>query len=303
MSIGASGSQTKTQAIVETVWGTTPATPTFLQLPIESNTLQLSKTTLTDNTLRFDRMGGDVRGGMKKVDGDIKFNYRRGDFDTLLENLFRGAWTSNVLKAGVTPKYHSIEVGYTDINQFSVFSGLAGDTFTISVKPNSLVSSSMTFMGKSQSAFAGVSYATVSTATTGNEAFDSFTGSMKEGGSSIATVTAIDVTLTNNLSESNVIFSDSRAGITAGNVIVTGTLVAQFLDATLYNKFLNNTSSSLEFTLIDPTGKSHTYLVPKIVYTSGDISPTGPDELTISLKFNSQYDSTTGTKLQITRTI
>jgi hypothetical protein len=303
MATSASGSHTKTQGIVEVTWGVTPATPTMLQFPIESNTLQLTKTTLTDNTLRSDRNGGDVRPGAKKLAGDLKFNHRRGDFDLLLANLFQAAWVVNVLKNGKTASSMSIETGYTDIAQYSTITGLQVDSFSLSVKPNSLISATMSFIGKSQTALAGVSAATISTAPTTNEPFDSFTGSMKEGGSTIATVTGIDISIKNNLVGTEVLFDDTIAGITAGNCLIDGTITAQFLDASLYNKFVNNTSTSLEFTLTDVATKSHTFSFPKIVYTAGDISPTGPDSLAISLKFNAQYDSVSASKVTLTRTV
>lgn len=303
MAIGASGSNTKTQGIVEVTWGVTPATPTMLVLPVESNTLGLQKGVLTDNTLRSDRNGGDVRPGAKTISGDLKFNYRRGDFDNLLANLFQSAWDTNVLKNGKSPSSMSIETGWTDINQYSTFTGLQVDKMSISVKPNSLIPVTMSLVGKSQSAMSGTTAATTSTAASTNEPFDSFTGSMKEGGSSIATITSLDINFSNNLDPVEVIFADTIAGLASGNFTVEGTLTAQFLDATLYNKFVNSTSSNLEFTLTDAASKSHTFAFPKIVYTSGDINPSDPGQQDITLKFNVQYDSTLGAKCSITRTV
>lgn len=301
--IPTAGSQSVTQFVREIDWGVTPTTPTMFELPIESNTLQVNRTTLTDNTLRPDRMGGDVRPGMSKNAGALKFNYRRGDFDDILCNLFQAEWSTNKLTAGKVPISHSAEVGYTDNNQYFLFKALRADKLTIAVKPNSLISTTIDFIGKPAGVPTIISNATVSTPPTDNEPFDSFTGSMKEGGSDFATVTAIDLSFSNNLTESIVLFQDTISGIVSGNLIVTGTLTAQFFDAVLYNKFYNRTNSSLEFTLLDVSGKSHKWSIPKIIYTSGDISPTGPGELSLSLKFHAQYDSTLGSKISITRTV
>ena len=304
MALPAAGSQTITKIIRELVWGTTPATtPTFITLPVESNSLQLTKTTLVDNTLRSDRMGGDVRPGMRKVAGDLKFNYRTGDFDDLLANLFQAEWATNNLKPGKTPISHSIETGYTDISQFVIFKGLQANTMSLSVKPDSLISATIGFIGKDQGVFTATTGATTTTAVTGKDAFDSFTGSMTEGGSAIATVTGIDLAYTNNLTESQVLFSNTIGGLLAGNIRLTGTLTAQFLDATLYNKFLSGTSSSLAFTLTGTDSKIHTWTIPKVLYTSGDIAPSGPGELSLSLKFNAQYNSSTTNKVSIDRTV
>jgi hypothetical protein len=126
---------------------------------------------------------------------------------------------------------------------------------------------------------------------------------MKEGGTTIATVTALDINFNNNLEGVEVLFNDTITGIASGNFMVDGTLTAQFLDATLYNKFVNNTSSSLEFTLTDSLTKTHTYAFPKIVYTSADITAADPGQQTISMKFNVQYDGTLLAKCSITRTV
>lgn len=302
MSVGATGSKTITQYITEVTAGTLPATPAMKVLPVESNTLALTTDTLTDNALRGDRMGGDVRPGMLKVDGDLKFNLRCTEFDDLLANMFMGTWTSNVLKAGSTISTQAIELGYTDISQYSQFLGLRASTFSISVKPGALVSCSMSFMGMSQTSMAGTTAAASSTMYT-KEPFDSFTGSILEGGSSIAIVTGIDLNMTNNLEESLVIFNRSRAGISAGNLIVTGTLTAQFQNATLFNKFVNSTSSSIAFTLTDPLTKTHVYSMPKIAYTGADITVGTAGELSLSMPFNAQYDTSTATKISLTRTV
>ena len=298
----ASGSQTKTQGIVEVTWGVTPTgTPTFLQLPVTSNTLQLTKGALVDNTLRSDRNGGDVRPGAKKVGGDLKWNHRYGDFDNLLANLMQAAWATDVLKNGKTVSSMSIETGYLDAVQYAVISGLQANTMSLSIKPNSLIDVSMTFIGKDQTAMSGTSAASTSTEPTGSEPFDSFTGSLSEGGATSAIVTGLDLNVNNNLTGNEVIFSNVINGISAGNCIIDGTLTCQFLNATMYNKFVNNTESELEFTLTDPDGNSHTFALPKIMYTSGGISPTGPEDLILSMQFNAQYDSTLGAKMSVTR--
>ena len=300
----AAGSQSITKVIREITWGTTPATtPTFLQLPVESNSLQLSKTTLVDNTLRSDRFGGDVRPGMKKVAGGIKFNYRRGDFDDILSNLLQAEWASNVLKPGKTPISHSIETGYTDISKFILFKGWVANTMALSVKPNGLISCSIDGIAKTPTAPTAVTAATTTTAPGAYEPFDSFNGSITEGGSSIATITGIDINYTNNLTESDVLFSDTIGAIISGNIGITGTLTAQFWDDTLYNKFFNNTASSISFTLADTLTKTHTWAFPKIMYTTGDINPSAPGELSLSMKFNVQYDSSSTNKCSLTRTV
>lgn len=302
MSEMATGSQVQTKYITETTFGVLPATPTMKVLPVTSNTLKLTRGSLVDNTLRGDRMGGDVRMGMHRVDGDLAFNYRYGDFDELLANIFMGEWSAvdDTLKAGSTITSQAIETAYTDIEQFVHYLGLRGASLNISVKPDALIPMTMTFMGVEQSSMTSSSVASATTDFS-YEPFDSFTGSILENGSEIAIVTGIDLTITNNLAESVVVFSDKRDGFVSGNLVVEGTLTAQFIDTTLFNKFKNETGSSLSFTLTDPSSNSHTWSVPNLVYTDADITVPDENELAMSLPFHAQYDATSETKIKITR--
>ena len=49
--------------------------------------------------------------------------------------------------------------------------------------------------------------------------------------------------------------------------------------------------------------KTHTWTIPKVIYTSGDITPSGPGELSLSLKFTALYNSGTTNKVSIDRTV
>lgn len=298
------GSQTKTQYITEVSYGVLPSTPIMKVLPVESNTLKMTRGALVDNTLRSDRMGGDVRPQMMKVDGDLKWNHRIADFDDILANMFAGSWTSNVLKAAKTQSSTAMEVGYTDIPLYTQFLGLVGSTFDISLKVNDYVKCSMTFMGKEQTALAATSAASSSTNPT-SEPMDTFTGSISEGGAVSAIITSLDIKMTNNCYEKTVLFQDKRVGVGFGNIGVTGTLTAQFLSDVLFMKFFNKTSSSISFDLKDPISatKKQTWTLPKIMYTDADITIPDPNELAIKLDFNAQYDSTSGTKIMITRVV
>lgn len=302
MSELATGSQVETRYITETSFGVLPTDPAMKMLPVTSNTLKLTRGTLSNDTLRGDRMGGDLRMGMHRVDGDLRFDYCHTEFDELLANMFMGTWADNVLKAGSDISSQVIETGYTNISQYVHYLGLRGASMTISVQPDDKIPVTMTFMGVEQSPMGSATVADT-TISYSKEPFDSMNGSIKENGATIAIVTGIEMTVTNKLAESLVVFSNKRSGFVAGNLTVEGTLTAQFIDETLFNKFKNETSSSLEFTFNDPSSNSHTWKVPKMIYTDADITVPDENELAMSLPFHAQYDSVTGTKIMITRSV
>ena len=83
----AEGAQSQTAYVEETTWGTTPSGSSTV-LPVESNTIKLSRKPLLDRTLRSDRQLQKLRMGAKNVAGDLTANLRFSDFDSLLESAF-----------------------------------------------------------------------------------------------------------------------------------------------------------------------------------------------------------------------
>ncbi|NIA10014.1 MAG: hypothetical protein GWP10_09870 [Nitrospiraceae bacterium] len=310
MTTFASGAQSQTAYIAETTWGTTPGTPQTILLPLTGNTLKRNKDALTDNTLRSDRQIQSVRTGMKRVTGDLSFAFRFGDFDSFLESALMSTWGSGTalqaLTVGSTAKSFTIEKGFTDVARYHPYTGCMVKTFTLSVKPNAIVEGSFSLIGKDMTPSATPLTASP-TAASSNVPFDSFTGSIYEGGTgtgdAIAIVTGIDLTLENNSNSLDVLLSDTIAGIVAGRSTLTGTMSAYFEDATLLDKFFNETESSIVFTLTDPDSNSYTFTVPALKYTGGDPDISGEGPITLPMPFQAFYDSVSGTNFQIEKTV
>lgn len=312
MSTFAAGSQSQAAYIEEVTWGVTPVGTgdNTTLLPLTGNTLKWSKDTLVDNTLRSDRQIPSVRTGFKNVAGDLSFAFRFGDFDPFLASALMGTWGAGTalqaLTVGSTEKSFSIEKGFTDITRYHPYTGCVVKTFSLSVKPNAIVEGSFSMIGKDATP-GGSPLDATPVAVSGNDPFDSFTGSIKEGGSgtgdTIAIVTGIDFTLENNSELLRVLLSDTGPGIVAGRSNLSGTLSAYFENATLLAKFFNETESSIIFTLTDPAANSLTFTMPALKYTGGDpdVSDEGP--ITLSMPFQAYYDSVSGTNFKIERTV
>lgn len=287
--------------IAESTFGTTPSTPEMTQLRHTSCSLVLSKDTFQSNELRSDRQIQDVRTGAQKVGGDIGFEFSWKEFDPLLEGALFGAWTSNVLKAGTVQKSFTLERKFADITQYGVFTGCTMDKFSLEVKPNAIVTGSFSVVGKG-AAYSGTPLDAIPTASQQESPYDSFTGVMKEGGSTVAFVTGLSLSIQNNLSPNYVVGSNQTPFITAGRTNVSGTLSCMFQDLTMLNKFINETETSIEFTLGNGTTKSYTFKIPRVRYTGGDNAVSGEGVVTLSMPFMGVYDGTVGSALQITRT-
>jgi hypothetical protein len=297
----ATGSRHDMAYVVESVFGTTPTTPTFTPIRHTGTTIGLSKDAIESEELRQDRQIANYRHGNKSVAGDVNIELSYGTFDDLLEATLAGTWATNVLIAGTTRRSYTVERHHTDIGKYLRSTGCSFNALSLSVAPNSMVTGSFSVIGKAFSvASTAISGSTYSAETT-TAPFDSFTGSITEGGSSIAVVTSIDLSIDNGMEALYVVGSDETLLPSIGKSTVTGSITAYFEDATLIDKFIAETASSLSFVLTDQAGNSYTVDLPNIKYNSGNPEVGGPGAITVTLDFVALYDASTGSQIEITR--
>lgn len=301
------GSRSGLSYVAETTYGTTPATPGLTQLPINTHTLSLTKDRVQGNEIQPDRMPRVDRHGNRQVGGDIVVDLRKGDFDPLLESAFFNSFSSDVLTVGTKLKSFSIEDAAQDISQYRLFTGCAVSSAAFSLKPNQMVTTTFTVVG-SDMTLSGTSVDGTKTASSGNSPFDAYSGALKIANSGaslseVATITGIDFTLNNSLAPTFVIGSSATPQLEYGMAAVEGTITAYFEDASLVNRFINETETALEVSVNDPTGTNpYTFLFPRVKFNTGDVPMDGPTSRVINISFVSLYDTTEGTNLKLTRT-
>lgn len=299
----ATGSRHTLHFVAESTWGTTPATPTWTPCPITGVSLGMTKDALESGKLRADRQVEDLRHGNRQIAGDINGEFEYGSFDALLEAMAMGTWTANVLLAGLTRRSFTFE-RFFDLttNEYHRYTGCEVNSLSLSVAPNAMVETTFGIIGRDMTTgttqVAGSTYS----AALANSPYDSFTGTISEGGSPIADVTAIELNWENGMELANVIGSPLTLRPSDGKSRLTGTLTAFFQNRTLYDKFLNETSSSLEFTLTDPDSQSITFELPNIKYTGGNPDVSGEGQVTIALEFTALYSAGDSSQVIITRT-
>ena len=300
----AQGSRSSLAYIAETTFGTTPTTPTLANLPINSHSLDLTKDRVEGNEIQADRMSRVDRHGNKQAGGSIEVDLRKGDYDELLESAFFNSYATDVLKVGTTPKYFSMEDAANDVNQFRLFTGLAVSSVNFSIAPNQMVTSTFEMVGKgmTQAATTG-STGGAPTASSTNSPFDSYSGTISDGGAGISIVTSIDFSLTNSLAPTFVVGADNAQSLEFGRAVVEGTMTVYYEDQTLINKFLNETESSIEVSIDDPTGANpYTFLFPRVKYNGASVPLQNPQSRLITLPFVALYDTVENTNLKMTRT-
>lgn len=261
----ASSSQTRTAIVAESTWGTTPASPQLVELPVVSHSIKPGKLIARGETIRPDRQIQNLRHGAQTVAGEIKAELNATDYDVLLEAAFMSTFATNVLRIGTTRKSFTLEDAVLDKTQFFVYTGMMVDSYTLRCRPNEIAEATFGVVGKGYSQSTSALDATV-TAGSGDAPFILNQATIQEGGSAIATITGLEFTLKNSVEPLYVIGATSAGQVQVGRAVLTGKLNALFDDVTLFNKFKNETESSIILGLTDGT-HTHTYKITRLKYT------------------------------------
>ena len=301
----ARGSRLSVIYAMEDCWSSLPTTPVPYNLRVTGFGVQLSKDSFQSEELRSDRQVSDLRHGMFSVAGDIPVELSAGAFDDLISSAMFNVWgTDDVIKIGTEMQSFRLQRGFTDVGQYHWFPGCVVNSWSMSVAPNAIVTSTFNIIGETMETGTSANLVGASDKAS-NAPFDSFSGFIREGGTGtaneIAVVTGLDLNLNNNIEALQVIGMNKAAGLADGRAIIDGTLTAFFVDSVMLNKFLNETESVLNFQLQDDVGNTLEFLLPRIKYSGGDISVDSEAPVTVSMPFQALYDTATGTTMQLTR--
>lgn len=304
----AQGSRSGLAYIKETVFGTTPATGNMLSIPYVGNSLNLTKEQIQSGAITPDRMIRNDRHGNRQVGGEVTVELAPVDFDAFLEAAFMNTFATNVLKVGTNLQTFSVEDSLNDVNVFRMFTGVTVASASISIAPNSMAQATFNLVGK-DGVITTTSAKPTKTAAAGHQPFDSCSGQIKIGNAgaaptAVATITSLELSINNDTSAAFVVGSCSAAQLEYGMATVSGTLSAYVEDNTIYNRFVNETETAIEFTLSNPAGnRPYTFLIPRAKLNTGDMPVSGPKSRIMTMGFSGIYDTTTNTVLQVTRTV
>lgn len=296
----ADGSRHSIAYASESTYGTA-ATTGFKALRGGRTTISLSKDVLESEELRSDRQIADQRHGTYNVGGEFPFELSFASFDDFIEAALGGTWTADTLKAGVERRSFTVQRNFADLagDSFHVFTGCEIDSLSLEIAPNAKVTGSFAVVGQSFVA-QGSTQGAVAAANT-NETLDSFTGALLEGGSPIAIVTGINLSIENGLEPRFVVGKKETILPQIGRSNVSGEITAFFESSALLDKFVNETESSLELQLVDLDGNGYTITLPRIKYNSGATPVQNEGAISLTIAFQALYHDATATQIQITR--
>lgn len=261
----------------ESVFAQVPATPVWDVLRHTGASLNLTRDSLKSNEKRADRNVNGLRLGARAGGGGIPIELSYGSHDKILEALFCGTWAADTpalgtdqLKNGVTRRSYSVVRKFGDIltadKPFRLYEGVEFASLSVQANANNIVTAELTTilndMGTDTTEEAGSTYNAVTT----TEVFDAFTGTIKENGAAIGTITEMAFTIENNLSARPVVGSLTGLRPSAGEFSVTGSLGAYLDNALFVDKFISETETSIELELIDQAGNVHTWKFPAVKY-------------------------------------
>ena len=296
----ATGSEHQIAIIPEVTFGTVPTTPAFDVQRHTSCSLSLAKSALVSQELRVDRNIQGVRHGNFNVAGEIGFELSRGAQDDLIEACLQGTWAADILKNGVTDRSFTMERLFSDITQYERFDGCKVNTMALSIAPDAIVTGTFGISGSGLTVDQAIVTGATYVAATTEEVFDSFTGTILEGGGAIAVITAIELNIDNGMDPAYAVGSAAALEILAKQCMVTGTVSAWFQDEVMLEKFVNETETSIDFTLTRGA-LTMQFVLPALKYTGGDTPTQGPGGVVINMPFQAYYDETETCTIKVVR--
>jgi len=299
----AQGSRSQLAFKAETTVGTPVTVDTVL--PINTHSLNLTKERVAGNEIQADRMARVDRHGNKQAGGDIVVDLRKDTYDEfILSALLSTGFdaTTKIATVGTTPSFFTIEDQMLDISKARKFTSMHVSSMALSIAPNQMVQTTFGFVGTNM--VSNQTPTSVTPASSNPVPVDAYTGTISVGGSTVALITSMDLSLNNNFSPAFVIGSASAAEVNYGRATVEGSISAYVEDtATLYDLFVDETESSIEVQVLDLDGNGYTFTVPRAKLNGGDIPLGGEEARIVTMPFVGLYDSTTGTNLKVTKVV
>ena len=225
------------------------------------------------------------------------------DAATPINTALAGASLSNAQIAssrmvnGTAMRSYSLEAGHQDVGQYRQYLGMVPSKYDLKIAAGALVTGSMEFMGREMllAQSSGMGTPAPASAFTPANAVRGVVD-IYEGGAALSVTTYLksaDISIDNSLRAQEAVGVFGNAGVGSGTLKVSGKLEMYFTNQAHYEKFVNNTASSLSIPVLDPSGNGYVYHLPRIKYTAAKVNAGGLDQdLMLSLDFTALVDTT-----------
>lgn len=251
--------------VIATTWNTFAFT---------TNGLDASAQTTESQTIKDSRIAAGTLVTGVEVQGDIESEWAYGIQDGVLELVAFNAWNSNVLTFGGTSrKTLSIIRGFTDIDNFQVFTGCHINQWTLSIPDSGIVTSKFSIMAMKRTAYEVAPTGTVTPAGDAIPFTSLSTGDILIEGEKKAgmCVTQIELTIDNTMQIQKCLdYENNISGILETIMKGSGNFTVAWSKNTaeLYEKQFLNEPISLEYSLKDKDGNKYTLSLPNVLVSA-----------------------------------
>jgi hypothetical protein len=300
----------------ESAYATDPGTPDGKKLYLTGFNLQKQQSRQPSNVLSGNRSRTEPYLGNADVSGALNLEIGAESIGHLLKHALGAVATSgtspythqftlaNALPVGLT-----LEVDYGSVisgtGRYIKYNGCRVNTVEFTFPTEGACTASFNILGAKAVTASAALDATLTDA--GHTTFSAFSASVEEGGAAIATVKSASISLSNELETDGYVIGGqgTRSQLPEGFATISGQLTALFDSATLMNKALDGTESSLKITLSRGDGlgsagnESIEFLVPQLKYDPVTPPVEGPGGILVNLRF-SGYRKASDNGLKIT---
>jgi hypothetical protein len=293
--------------VAEVTAGTTPASPLKL-IRLTSGGGKISAQSVESDEIQLAEVPDVIRVGADGS-GSISYEVSYGALDDFLQGIFSATWATNVLKVGTTKSTFTIEDQYTDVPRFIPYKGCLIDSLSFSLQQGSKITGKAGYtVGTMPAASSATTAGTGGPTAAPTNDIMSPVGSVQlvqEGGAldiKALGVTAFSLDITRAGIKQPQLGTLSLSSLDAGRFVMKGSVSMYVSSATLLDKYLADTQTSLALTIGGAAAKKYAFLMSKVRFTDGGIQELSKDSAAIqTFGFQATYDAT-NTTCQITRT-
>ena len=215
-------------------------------------------------------------------------------------------FTGDTIRNGVTKHSFSIERALNDISQFFLYKGMVPNTLEVGFESGNPVTANISFVGKNE-VTKNTQYGTLDPVALSTEPIMSAVSSvvavlidnvvMEE-----CLLQKLDFTLDNQVEGKKGVGVLGFCNAEGKSIAVTGAISMYFNDVTYYEKYLNSTSFSIQFTLTDTLGNTYVMQLPECKFDAVTANVTGKDDdVLVEGTYEAIFDPTNQYTIQITR--
>lgn len=312
MATTASANLARLRYIKESTFGTTPTTGDSTDLRFTGESLSYAIQTETSKEIRADRQIADLVQLGADASGDIQFELSYGTFDDFIAAALGGTWTADasgdfdVLKNGIAVPFFSIEKGFTDINQFLLYKGMAVNTMSLEFAIDAMLTGSFGFMGQDSTISPTTKVPAAGIAPDATEVMNSasnFADLTLAGVAYPCGISQISLSTDAGLRAQKALGKMGACTINAGTFTPTGSVTMYLADGAMYSKYVANTPFSLSWAVVDADGNRYDFSLPRVKATNANPTAGGLDtDVELAIDFQALYDPFVGHTIQVKRT-